>query len=203
MSGTLHRADLSQVQHNYTYSKLFFTGHCPFSDIIVTCTVNNVITLFSEWKYFRTALVVRKFVTGILFHCEHFSPSKHFLIRIFRTGVKHMEWTAVRSGNWSQTHGVNSGTQWELESNTWSEQRYAVGTGVKHMEWTAVRSGNWSQTHGVNSGTQWEGELKSAAVNNSKCEGIISTVPWSRSLLFSSNKRALCSRTCIRNFLII
>ena len=33
------------------------------------------------------------------------------------------------------------------------------------------------RTRGVNSGTRWEGELKSAAVNNSKCEGIISMVP--------------------------
>ena len=30
------------------------------------------------------------------------------------------------------------------------------------------------RTHGVNSGMWWKGELKSAAVNNCKCEGIIS-----------------------------
>ena len=49
----------------------------------------------------------------------------------------------------SGTHGVNSGTH-------------------------GVNSG----THGVNSGnTWWKGELKSVAVNNCKCEGIISMVP--------------------------
>ena len=34
-----------------------------------------------------------------------------------------------------------------------------------------------SGTRGVNSGTWWEGELKSAAVGNCKCEGIISIAP--------------------------
>ena len=33
------------------------------------------------------------------------------------------------------------------------------------------------RTRGVNSGMWWEGELNSAAVNNCKCEGIISMVP--------------------------
>ena len=33
------------------------------------------------------------------------------------------------------------------------------------------------RTRGVDSGTWCEGELKSAAVNNCKCEGIISMVP--------------------------
>ena len=39
----------------------------------------TAISLFSSWKYFRTALVDRKFVTRILFHNENFSPSKNFL----------------------------------------------------------------------------------------------------------------------------
>ena len=69
--------------------------------------------------YFQTALA-RKFVIRILFHYKKISPSKHFLIWIFRTGAR---------------------------------------------------------THGVNSGTRWEGELKSAAVNSCKCDGIIFMVP--------------------------
>ena len=59
-----------------------------------------------------------------------FSPSKHFLVLIFRIGAR--------------TRGVNSSTRWG--------------------------------TRGVNSSTRWEGELKSAAVNICKCEGIISMV---------------------------
>ena len=34
-----------------------------------------------------------------------------------------------------------------------------------------------ARTRGINSGMWWEGELKSAAVNNCKCEVIISMVP--------------------------
>ena len=51
-------------------------------------------SFFSSWKYFRTALVDRKFVTLILFHYKKISPSKNFLIWIFRTGTR--------------TRGVNS-----------------------------------------------------------------------------------------------
>ena len=124
------------------------------------------------------------------------------------TWCEHVVWTAVR--------GVNRGTR--------CEQRYAVWTGVRgvnrgtrceqwYVVWTAVRGVNrgtrceqwyvvWTGVRGVNSGTWWEGELNSAAVNSCKCEGIISMVPWSRSLPFSFNKHALCSRTCSRNFQI-
>ena len=91
------------------------------------CAVQHtVISLFLSWKYFRMALVVRKFVTRILFHYENFSPSKHFLIWIFRTGAR---------------------------------------------------------TRGVNSGTRWEGELKSAAVNNCKCESRMSLRQYFKLLL--------------------
>ena len=45
----------------------------------------------------------------------------------------------------------------------------------KHFLGQIFRTG--VRTHGVNSGTRWEGELESAAVNNCKCEGIISMVP--------------------------
>ena len=39
-------------------------------------------------EIFSDGTVDRKFVTRILFHYETFSPSKHFLIRIFRTGAR-------------------------------------------------------------------------------------------------------------------
>ena len=71
--------------------------------------------------------VVRKFVIQILFHYKNVSPSKHFLIWIFRTGAR---------------------------------------------------------IHGVNSGTQWEGKLKSAAVNNCKCEGVYGAVKPVAALFF-------------------
>ena len=64
---------------------------CKASDYRI---YNTVIIFFPSWKYFRTALVDRKFFTLILFHYEHFSPSKNVLIRIFRTGAR--------------TRGVNS-----------------------------------------------------------------------------------------------
>ena len=75
-----------------------------FSQIFFTSEISNtIISLFSSWKYFRTALVGRKFVTRILLHYKYFSPSKIFLIRLFRTGAR--------------THGVNS-QRCEVELNS-------------------------------------------------------------------------------------
>ena len=46
---------------------------------------NTVNSLFLVVEIFSDAHVDRKFVTRILFHYENFSPTKYYLIRIFRT----------------------------------------------------------------------------------------------------------------------
>ena len=52
---------------------------------------NTVNSLFFIVEIFSDAHVVRKFVTRILFHYEIFSPTKYYLIRIFRTKVRTRE----------------------------------------------------------------------------------------------------------------
>ena len=62
-----------------------------------------------------------------------------------------------------------------------------------------------AQTHGVNSSKWWEGKLKSAAVNNYKCEGMYNKKLWYHEAArcsFFSNKHALCSSTCIQKIFI-
>ena len=51
---------------------------------------------------------------------------------------------------------------------------------LKHFLMQTFRIG--AQTHGVNISTWWEGELKSAASDNYKCEGITSTYGTMKSL---------------------
>ena len=52
---------------------------------------NTVNSLFFVLEIFSDAHVVRKFVTRILFHNENFSPTKYYLIRIFRTKMRTRE----------------------------------------------------------------------------------------------------------------
>ena len=47
----------------------FYIFVCLYASLLFS---NTVITLFSSWKNFWTALIIRKFVTRILFQYEEF-----------------------------------------------------------------------------------------------------------------------------------
>ena len=71
----------------YSYSYIYIYIH-SYPVCVRAYTVNS---LFFIVEIFSDAHVVRKCVTRILFHYEIFSPTKYYLIRIFRTKVRTLE----------------------------------------------------------------------------------------------------------------